>query len=76
MAACRLTSGATEPTDAGPAVTGATRGETDDVVVIAAARAQDALLDLARALARRAARRDFAAAQAPLQTDEHPDALR
>ena len=71
----RLTSGAVKPTDADRAATVATSGGTDDVVVIAAARAQVALLDLVRALARRAASRDFLAAQATVQTSDGPDAL-
>jgi len=55
-----------------PALTGATPGGTDPVVVIAAARAREALRDLACALARRAARQDFAAAQASLRPMSSP----
>ena len=50
-------------------------GRTDDVVVVAAARAETTLLALAQALGRRAARVDFAAAQEGLRAKADDDGL-
>ena len=50
-------------------------GRSDDVVIVASARAEATLLELARALGRRAAGLDFAAAQATPRAEPEADGL-
>ncbi len=50
-------------------------GSTEDVVVVAAARAEETLLALAQALGRRAAGLDFVAAQVALRAEAGADGL-
>ena len=56
-------------------IAGEVIGHSDDVVIVATAHAEATLLELARALGRRAAMHDFAAAQAGLRTEREADGL-